>query len=84
LREGERERPRADLDPLRQPRQSAGASGPHPQRDEERGRGESARVRSDAEITEADRAGEPRSAQGTQAPAPLRSFFCIPYLSFHK
>jgi hypothetical protein len=41
-----------------------------------------ARVRADAEVTEADRTDESGSAEGTQAPAAVISFFCGVYLSF--
>ena len=40
--------------------------------------------RSDAETTEADRADKSRPAEGTQAAAAVRSFFCVSYLSFVK
>src|SRR6516225_3310733 len=81
LREGQRQRSRADLDSLRESRQSAGAPDPHPQPAEERSGGKPARVRSDAESTEADRAGESGVVQGTEAPAAVRSFFVL--LVFH-
>ena len=45
------------------------------------GRRKSARIRSDAESTQADRAGESGVVQGTEAPAAVRSFFVL--LVFH-
>src|SRR5260370_9908002 len=69
------------MDSLRQSRQSPGAPDPRPRRDEERSRGESACVRSDAEQTEADRPGESGVVQGTEAPEAVRSFFVS--LIFH-
>src|SRR5206468_5866665 len=77
-------KPRTDLDSLCQSRQSPSAPDPRPQRVEERGRRKSARIRSDAESTQADRAGESGVVQGTEAPAAVRSFFCAPCLSFLK
>src|SRR5205814_3710165 len=60
------------------------APDPCPQRVEETGRGKPACVCSDSKALEADRAGEPGVVQGTEAPAAVRSFFCVPCLSFIK
>ena len=84
LREGQGPRARADLDSLGEPRQSAGAPDPHTQRTEKRGGRKPARVRPDANPTEADRAGESGVVQRAEAPAAVRSFFCAPYLSLLK
>ena len=81
LRERQGERPRTDLDSLRQCGESARAPNPRPQGVEERGRGKSARVCSDAETTKADRSGESGVVEGAEA-ATLGLFFCVLDLSY--